>query len=365
MSLKVLKATYYDGEEHVFHIAATSLVTYVQGLCNSLAAGKPTGSGSQPDPFRGMKSRGEWHTVIENLHATPVQYIKLANVEVTKSAMGYYMSATGIDTHGVRERGGPSYNEFRTLLKGMGKSDSEIASGVRGLLSSTIDKLVPQFAALAALTAAMFLAEPKRNARSFTINLMLLDMLQQGLVYGRKDRKLTWDNVLWRDSFGATGAAAEKTYDTSSGQQTLKPHERGGKLPMSHTGASEQSRGMPTPPVDNADVLFPNSELEKEGSLIVRWLQHYLGAQNKGFKNTNVVIPPGPTASFAERANPKTRPARYMVTFEGLQHGGGRNFTYLDIAKANRMNPFETVIADEIRNALKLRHSGFGMLALS
>jgi hypothetical protein len=265
----------------------------------------------------------------------------------------------------VRDRGGPSYNEFRGLLQGMNKSDADIAGGVRSLLGNGIPKLSTQFAPMAALTAAMFLAEPKRNPRAFPVNLMLLDMLQQGIVYGRKERKLTWDNVLWRDGFGTTAAETEKDYGLEGGAQTLKPHERGGKLPMSHTGASDQSKVvLPSPPVDNADVIFPNSELEKEASLVVRWLQHYLNAQNKVFRNAQIPIRPGEKATMLERLSPKLRAATYGATFEGLQTGGGRNFKYLDISRPERFNPYETVVADEIKKALKLRHDGFNMLTL-
>lgn len=367
MSLKVLKATYYDGEEHVFHVASSSLLTYVNDLCKTLSAGKPIGGGKQiDDPFRGMKSRADWHTVVESLRATPTQYIGMAGLLVTKKADGYYMNATGIDTHGVRERGGPSYNEFRDLVKGMGKSDAELAGGVRSLLGNAIPKLGTQYAPMAALTAAMFLAEPKRNARAFPVNLMLLDMLQQGVVYGSKERKLSWDNVLWRDGFGTTAADVEKQYELGGGAQTLKPHERGGKLPMSHTGASDQSKVvLPSPPVDNADVIFPNSELEKEASIVVRWLQHYLNAQNKVFRSAQISIRPGEKATMLEVLNPKQRAATYGATFEGLQSGGGRGFSYLDISRPDRFKPYETVVADEIKKALKLRHDQFTMLVLN
>lgn len=365
MSLKVLRASYYDGEENVLHVAGTTLLTHLQSLCAATNPAKIMGGGaSDKDPFRGMKTRAEWHGAIDALRATPTQYVRFADTVVIKAPNSYYMTAPGIVSHGVTERGGPSYNEFRDLLKGMGKTDAAIAVGLRSLLAGQIPKLTAQYAPMAALAAAMFLAEPKRNARAFAVNLMLVDMVEQGLTYGSRERKLTWDNVLWRDGFGTTGADKEKTYTLAEGDKTLKAHERGGKLPMSHTGASEQSKVvLPAPPVPDTDVLYPNAELEKEASLVVRWLQHYLNAQNKTFGKASIALRPGPTASFAERASPKTRAATYAATFEGLQHGGV-GCRYLDISKPDKFNPYETVLADQIKAALKLRHDSLSSIKL-
>ena len=48
---------------------------------------------------------------------------------------------------------------------------------------------------------------------------------------------------------------------------------------------------------------------------------------------------------------------------QGLQHGGV-GCRYLDISKPDKFNPYETVLADQIKAALKLRHDSLSSIKL-
>lgn len=361
MSLKVLEISAKQGTQVLGQLYVgvpdlLRLIHFPQGT-NAI------GAGTLQAPFSGMKQVADWGKAVDSLKGLPEQWIRFGGVMVKKAAGSqdsegqttgsYYMNAEGIVTDGVKDRGGPSYNELGGLLKGLKLSDADIAVGVRNILCGKAPSDASDTSkALACLTAAMFLAEPRRNARAFAINLMLLDFVEAGVTYGSSNRDFSWQNILWRTAFGREGNAKTKVYRFESGNKDLSPHERGGKLPMSNTDASEQSRAtIPAHPVNGATILMPNSEMEKEGSILVRWLQHYLNKENA--KHTAVESKLGLGNTMAEKEkNRTTTTTQTSFVYTGLK-AAPPNTAYASLdAKGTGSIPFAV---KQIRDAINLR----------
>jgi len=370
MSLKVLRIV-VSRDQNI-------LGTYYVGVPDMLRRiGLPRGStsmgaGTKEAPIAGMRTVPDWGTAIDSLRGIPEQWIRLGAVYVKKAAGktaedgtstgSYYMNAEGIVTKGVTDRGGPSCNELGGLLKGLTLSDAEIAAGVRKVLSRESGADTGETSKiLACLTAAMFLAEPRRNARAFAINLMLLDFVEGGVTYGASNRDFSWQTILWRTAFGRDAQAPTKTYRFEEGNQQLEPHQRGGKLPMSNTDASEQSRAtIPPHPVDGASILMPNSEMDKEGSIVVRWLQHVLN-RNKAAGQVAGVLPPNATPVQIVKGPPMLA-TQYSYT--GLKAAPDGNIPYLKLDVAPKPGSAEYFIVASIRNALDYRCKNLSLPAM-
>lgn len=359
MSLKVLKAEYYDGEEHVYYIAACDMLSYL----NSIAKVTNTSynAGTESMPIRGMKNRVDWQKASNTLAGPPKQWISLAGTKIVKAPDSYYMNAEGIDTFGVRDKGGPSYNEFCGLLKSTGGTDAEIASWVRRILTGSMADAPEKYRAVPALAATLMLAEPRRNPRAFPINLMLLDFLEHNVRYGGKqDKNFSWDKILWRTGFGSARDELTKSYVYAEGIGTSqRGHERGGKLPMSNTSAVEQSQlAIPAHPPANTQFYFSNAEQEKEGTIMVRWLQHKLNSDHGRDFSTRSVAIPNVGATFAERARPQqTRPLSWMVTYTGLNLVSAPRFSYININQPPVGDDFyKKHFYESVRSALKWRN---------
>ena len=175
MSLKVLEAIFYEdaAEKDRCYVAGSDMLT--------LLAFDPKGTlgtGQKESPIAGMKDVADSKKAVSTLAGPPEQWIRFGEVDVKKTRDSYYMNAEGIMTTGVRERGGPSYNELTGLLAALHVSDADIARGIRKRLTGVCEGNGDAARALSCLTAAMFLAEPKRNHRAFAINLMLLDFVK-------------------------------------------------------------------------------------------------------------------------------------------------------------------------------------------
>lgn len=69
------------------------------------------------------------------------------------------------------------------------QSSTEVMAAFRQY--SRLQRLLPP------LVGAMFLAEPARNIRAWPINMMLLDLVQAGSVFGPIGERLNWVNAIW------------------------------------------------------------------------------------------------------------------------------------------------------------------------
>ncbi len=370
MSLKVLRIVVSRDQNTLgtFYVGVPDLLRLIV-----LPTGTTSmGAGTRPAPIAGMRTVPDWGKAIDTLRGMPEQWIRLGGIYVRKApgrtaedgteTGSYYMNAEGIVTDGVRDRGGPSYNELGGLLKGLNLTDAEIAAGVRKVLNRESGADTGDASkVLACLTAAMFLAEPRRNPRAFAINLMLLDFVAAGVTYGASNRDFSWENILWRTAFGRDARAPTKTYRFEGGNAQLEPHQRGGKLPMSNTGASEQSRAtIPPHPVDGATILMPNAEMEKEGSIVVRWLQHILN-RNKAAGLVAGVLPPNATPVQIVRGPPMLN-TRFSYT--GLKAAPEGEISYLKLDVAPKAGSAEFFIVSSIRSAIDFRCKNFTLPSL-
>lgn len=221
---------------------------------------------------------------------------KLGGCEIIKN--GYYVKAKGMafkeTEHGTK---GPAYWE---LAKNVASKDKvKLAAQMRGLLEFPGTECGDPW--VATLTAAMFLSEVVRNPRSFMINLMLLDLIEGGVKYGRAQTKeLDFGKLL---KFDSAGAGKTKTYQYSDGAMTVGKADgaeegtmRGGKLPMSQKGAAAQyeagvkgfehkknfnayakqsTLNLNAPSSPGVDYHFATPLLEKECTVLLQWLAAY------------------------------------------------------------------------------------------
>jgi hypothetical protein len=207
---------------------------------------------------------------------------------------GYYVKVAGMkftDTeHGDK---GPAYWEMAEAVEKI--PTGELCKHLRAVLAVPSTKCDPW---VATLTAAMFLSEVVRNPRSFIVNLMLLDLMEGKVKYGSEGKKeLDFSKLL---KFGGSAGAKSATYTYEGGKVTVggKGGEagtvRGGKLPMSQLGAMEQYQKTTATPFEykkkfdqfakqsglnlrapsdaGAGYHFANALLEKECTVLLRWL---------------------------------------------------------------------------------------------
>lgn len=210
---------------------------------------------------------------------------------------GFYVKAKGIKfketEHGAK---GPAYWELAENVAAIDKV--ALAGQIRKLLAGGGAPCDPW---VATLTAAMFLSEVVRNPRSFMINLMLLDLIEGGVKYGREaNKELDFGKLL---KFDSAGTDKVKTYThagsaTTVGKGAEAGTVRGGKLPMSHMGAMEQYQqgvkdfqykdkfdayakqsglNLQAPSGAGVGYHFSTGLLEKECTVVLRWLLAYFG----------------------------------------------------------------------------------------
>lgn len=366
MGLKVLEAVISEGDvvRNTIYIAGSDLM----GLLKFAPQGDLGSGQNRAAPIAGMKDLPGWKKAVNSLSGPPEQWIRFGEVEVKKTKDSYYMNAEGIQSAGVEERGGPSYNELTGLLGELQMSDADIAKGVRKLLNGDCTG-APK--ALACLTAAMFLAEPRRNHRSFPLNLMLLDFVENNVRYGSAgDKAFSWNTILWRTGFGDDRAAKSKTYQFKPGgpggaaqNSTLVVHQRGGKLPMSHTEAVKQSElALPAHPPANTAVYLPNAEMDKECTIVVRWLANILNKASSSF--TLTVNKTGAGDSLVERLRTATTvQVTYTVKFTGRQAVPTAQFSYLNLTTPPPRGSFAEAISQKVHGALGFRCSKLVMCA--
>jgi len=213
---------------------------------------------------------------------------------------GFYVKVSGI-TFTPTEHGskGPAYWELADNVSRIPKT--ELAATMRRIIAEPGTRHDNRW--VVNLVAAMFLSEVARNPRSFMINLMLLDLIEGGVKYGsQQGKELDFTKLL---VFDAEKKNKRSTYNYSSdsatvissvtvGQNGEKGTVRGGKLPMSHLNAMrhyETSSGsdidynqkfdkltklsglnLHAPDAPNTTYHFPNPLLEKECTVLLRWL---------------------------------------------------------------------------------------------
>lgn len=217
---------------------------------------------------------------------------RLAGQDVIRE--GFYVKVSGVafteTEHGSK---GPAYWELAEKVSTIPKT--ELTATIRRIITAPgtrhDDKWVVN------LVAAMFLSEVARNPRSFMINMMLLDLIEGGVKYGRQqDKELDFTKLL---VFGGERRDKSSTYTYSSGSVAVgekgeKGTVRGGKLPMSHLNAMQHyetssesnidyNKGfgklaklsglnLRAPDTPNTAYHFPNPLLEKECTVLLRWL---------------------------------------------------------------------------------------------
>lgn len=222
----------------------------------------------------------------------------LGGREIVKT--GYYVKAKGIvfkqTDHGSK---GPAYWELAENVKGI--APIALAATMRKVLAAPTTACDPW---VATLIAAMFLSEVVRNPRSFVVNLMLLDLIESKTKYGSAGTKELDFSKLLRFGGAEGGKTATYTHgDTSvtvGGRIGAAGTVRGGKLPMSHLGAMEQYQttlsakfeykktfgdyakqsklNLEAPSEAGAGYHFSNALLEKECTILLRWLLAYFSA---------------------------------------------------------------------------------------
>jgi hypothetical protein len=179
----------------------------------------------------------------------------------------------------------------------------ELCALMRKVLAAPSTKCEPW---VATLVAAMFLSEVVRNPRSFIVNLMLLDLMEGKVRYGSAGTKeLDFVKLL---KFGGSADGKSATYTYESGKVTVGGRGgeagtvRGGKLPMSQLGAMDQYQKTTATPFEykknytqfakqsglnlkapsnaGAGYHFANALLEKECTVLLRWLVAYFAKKS-------------------------------------------------------------------------------------
>jgi hypothetical protein len=201
---------------------------------------------------------------------------------------GSVASATNLIKDGWNDAIPPTYRELAKRITEAKlntlKKTQEFSQGMRNLLRGepvTASTEIKDM--LAVLTGAMFLAEPRRNAKAFALNLMLLDFAEMLTPYGSKaDKYFTWDKILWHpealnvDSampnpgVAANIAVKKAQQGPTNAAGAVEPieqvgglHRVGGKMPASPTGGATGG---------NAIKSGVNYIHLKEISVLVRWL---------------------------------------------------------------------------------------------
>jgi hypothetical protein len=113
---------------------------------------------------------------------------------------------------------------------------------------------------------AMFIAESARNPLSFLIGLILLDMIEAGIKYGRAGNKsYTWENVLWDPSI-------------INGIKDEAKAKLAGKWPMAHTDSyNEASQFFEVNTWTPKESSLEGSVVkDKECTLLIRWFWNFV-----------------------------------------------------------------------------------------
>ena len=293
---------------------------------------------------------------------------------------GFYVKAKNMafkeTAHGSK---GPAYWELAEHVAGIDKI--ELSSLMRKILASPTTACDPW---VATLTAAMFLSEVARNPRSFMINLMLLDLIEGGVKYGRESNKeLDFSKLLKFDSLATKKV---KTYTYADRAETVGHGKeagtmRGGKLPMSQKDAMEQfqqgaekfkyektfddcakhSRLSLKPPAEpGVGYHFATPLLEKECTVMLRWLLAYLTkaplTHMIGTEKKEVPIKP----AWGSKVAVATVDAPIMVPVSVLaRRDHVREAAWTDAATKD---PRSVTLQTGVKQALKARQSGVSAL---
>lgn len=289
---------------------------------------------------------------------------------------GFYVKAKGIEfketEHGNK---GPAYWELANHANTIPKT--QLASIMRTVLSAPATKAD---AWPATLIAAMFLSEVVRNPRSFIVNLMLLDLIEKGVKYGSAETKeldfaslLTFKPGKAKTYEYATGAVAVGGKDGAAGTV------RGGKLPMSQLDAMKQYQTTTADKFDYQKTFtnyakqshltlqastetgvayqFPNALLEKECTIVLRWLLAYFAKSplkyvtGQTVEKRNMPAVWGKPPSVQDVTVNTTDP----VKLTGLK-SHVREKTWTD-ASTLPLTPNPKVLVDSCRTALRARQS--------
>ncbi|WP_172328744.1 hypothetical protein [Mangrovicoccus sp. HB161399] len=257
---------------------------------------------------------------------------------------GFYVKAEGIvfkeTEHGSK---GPAYWELGDKTAKYPKT--ELAEMFRRILESPDWDCKDPW--VATLVAAMFLSEVARNPRSFMVNLMLLDLLEGGVKYGKsQDKELDFGKLL---QFGSGQPDKSATY--SYGADKMKVGKggesgtnRGGKLPMSHLGAmknyeatapskvdynarkfaqlaKQSSLNLKAPAEAGTAFHMPNALAEKECTILLRWLVARFSKKPPTFQIGSVEqkVEVENAWTKAKSVQIKSTPVHAAVTFTALR----------------------------------------------
>lgn len=182
---------------------------------------------------------------------------------------------------------GNSYQKFEPQISGYlknsdGLDEIGLAKKMRELLESK-EINDEDLCFLPSLAAAWFLSEAARNPLTTMTTLMLLDMLESEVYFpidNSKDPSAGNNWYSWRHALmhPQTETGQGKTKD-AYGVRVDRITEFGGCHPMTHTGSYLQTQELPEP---NQPL---NIARQKEGHLIIHWLQLMIDSFSQEVKN--------------------------------------------------------------------------------
>lgn len=194
--------------------------------------------------------------------------------EVNKGERNLIFRSTA--SYGKRDKG-DSYHDFEKAFLNYFKlpeyySESELASITRKILKGE-NSNIENCSFIPNLVGAWFIAEAARNKLSILTGLMLLDMIESGIQLLDQDGNnwYSWRNALIHP---LKGGDQEKEAEDLYGRNIKNIDRFGGSHPMAHGGSFNDATEEK---FQNSNTLTPVRQ--KEGSLILHWLQEKLAAK--------------------------------------------------------------------------------------
>jgi hypothetical protein len=149
-----------------------------------------------------------------------------------------------------RKNGPPVYRyKFERIKAATDGNDAEVAQQIRALLAGGMNSTDPDLGGLPGIVAALFLAEVHRAPVMLPVGLMLLDLIERQVIYGKDGTKTYTIEKMMSDP----GQPGDRLW--------------GGKHPMVHDGTINQAASMFT---------GLNAVTKKTVSIMCAWLNAYL-----------------------------------------------------------------------------------------
>ncbi len=295
-----------EWDKKTYYVTADTLLKLADRIVNAVPAKTPAaGNGTFAAPWVLDGDPKTWLGLAKSLKMKDENYFNICGRYVKKHANGYYMSDEG-GVHADPQKTaskpwggakGPSYPEYAKHYQAQGKgnvdwSKDEVAKLRKVLMADPVQAAIEATSPnpRPVLAATLMLAEAARNPRSFVVNMMLLDLIEYKLGYGKiadpqyapdgdgapvKNQKFyTLEKALWHPDVLAKLKNVSKPQKGSSGKglkgivdiTTVKDlHNTGGKLPAAMTGSGYSMV---------RDNIMPGQiyTQAKEATLLIRWI---------------------------------------------------------------------------------------------